>query len=71
VFVDNRQDPYPMPFLLDHIRVEDEKLPYRPLFDRWDIRCAFLAPQSPTVRALVRDGWRARYRDDKWAVLER
>lgn len=69
VFVDSRQDPYPLPFLLEHIRVESGKLPYRPLFDRFGIRCVFLSAESPTVARLGEDGWVTRFRDDKFAVL--
>ena len=43
--------------------------PYRPLFERWGIRCAFLPVTSPTVAALDRDGWITRYRDDSYTVL--
>jgi hypothetical protein len=68
VFVDNRQDPYPLPFLLEHISVESGKVPHDPLFARWGIRCSFLEAGSPTVAALTKEGWRTTYRDDKWAV---
>jgi hypothetical protein len=68
VFIDNRQDPYPLPFLLDHLRVESAREPYGRLFAQWGIRCSFLGVDSPTVAALSRDGWRDVYRDDKWAV---
>ncbi|HVZ74124.1 MAG TPA: hypothetical protein VHJ20_17215 [Polyangia bacterium] len=68
VFVDNRQDPFPIDFLVEHLRVESGKLPPEPLFARWGIRCSFLGVDSPTVAALEKDGWRAAYRDDKWIV---
>jgi hypothetical protein len=69
VFIDSRQDPYPLPFLLEFIAVEQGRAPYRPMFDRWGIRCAFLGVDSPTVPALARDGWGTRYHDDTWALL--
>jgi hypothetical protein len=69
VFVDSRQDPYPLPVLLEHVRVEAGAAPYRPLFTRFGIRCAFLRIESPTVPRLVADGWTTRFRDDTWAVL--
>jgi hypothetical protein len=69
VFIDSRQDPYSLPFLLEHGRVESGNAPYEPLFQRWNIRCAFLSVESPTVKRLVAAGWRQRFRDDKWAVL--
>ena len=70
VFVDSRQDPFSMPFLLEHIAVERGKAPYRPVFDRYKIRCAFLSVESPTAKALATDGWQQRYRDREWAVYE-
>ena len=70
VFVDGRQDPYPLPFLLEFVEVEAGQRRYRPLFDRFHVRCAFLPVESPTVGELDGDGWTTRYRDDKWAVLE-
>ena len=69
VFVDGRQDPYPLSHVLAALDVERERAPYRPLFERWGIRCVFLSVDSPTVPKLDRDGWTTRYRDDKWAVL--
>jgi hypothetical protein len=68
VFVDNRQDPFPLPFLVEHLRVESGRLPHAPLFARWGIRCSFLGVDSPTVAALEKEGWRTTYRDAKWAV---
>jgi hypothetical protein len=68
VFIDNRQDPFPLPLLLEHVRVESGSLPPAPLFERFGVRCSFLAADSPTVAALAREGWRSLYRDDKWAV---
>jgi hypothetical protein len=68
VFIDNRQDPFPLPLLLEHLRVESGALPPQPVFSRYGIRCSFLEADSPTVAALAKDGWRALYRDDKWAV---
>jgi hypothetical protein len=69
VFADSRQDPYPLPFLLDLLAVERAQAPYRPLFERWGIRCAFLADGSPTIAALTRDGWATRYADRAFTVL--
>jgi hypothetical protein len=71
VFIDSRQDPYPLPFILEHVAVERKQAPYRPLFDKWGIRCAFLSIESPTAKALAADGWATRYRDKKWTVLAR
>ena len=71
VFVDSRQDPYPLPFLLDFLAVERKQTSHHALFERWGIRCVFLANESPTVEALRRDGWVTRYRDDQWTVSAR
>jgi hypothetical protein len=68
VFVDNRQDPYPLQHITAQLDVQWERVPYRPLFDRWGIRCAFLPLTSSTVAALARDGWITRYRDDRYTV---
>ena len=57
VFVDNRVDPYPLQHITAQLDVQWERAPYRPLFDRWGIRCAFLPVTSSTVPALERDGW--------------
>ncbi len=69
VFVDSRQDPYPLPFLLQGIRVERGEEPYQPLFARWGIRCALLRPSSKLGARLRADGWRPRFTDERWAVI--
>jgi hypothetical protein len=68
VFIDNRQDPFPLALLLEHVRVESGSLPPGPLLARYGVRCSFLAADSPTVAALTKAGWRSLYGDDKWAV---
>jgi hypothetical protein len=68
VFLDSRQDPYPLPFLLEALRLENDA-PYRPMFQRWGIRSAFLPADSTLVARLRGDGWRSRFADDKWVVL--
>jgi hypothetical protein len=69
VFVDNRQDPYPLAHIQAQLEVQWGAAPYRALFDRWGIRCAFLPAASPTIAALDRDGWITRHRDERYAVL--
>ena len=69
VFVDNRQDPYPLAHLRAQLDVQWGSAPYRPLFERWGIRCAFLPAASSTAAALTGDGWVTRYRDDRYVVL--
>ena len=70
VFVDGRQDPFSMPFLLEMAAVEAKQAPYRPLFERWRIRCAFLPADDDLVTELGKDGWNTRFRDKKYVVLE-
>jgi hypothetical protein len=70
VFVDGRQDPYSMPFLLEMAAVEGGRAPYRPLFARWRIRCALLPAEEDLIATLGKDGWATRFRDSKYAVLE-
>ncbi len=71
VFIDSRQDPYPLELLLEHEAVERAQRSYRPLFARYGISCAFLPVESPTIEALTADGWTTRYRDARYAVLSR
>jgi len=70
VFVDGRQDPYSMPFLLEMAAVEAGQAPYRPMFERWQIRCALLPAEDDLIAALGKDGWATRFGDKKYAVLE-
>ena len=69
VFVDGRQDPFPLPFLLDVVEVESGRKPVRPLFDRFRITCAFLPVTADAVGQLTADGWTTRFRDRQYAVL--
>jgi hypothetical protein len=68
VFIDGRQDPYPPEFVGEHIRAETSG-DYERLFERYDIRCAFLPETSPVARRLREDGWNPRYDDGQWLVL--
>ena len=68
VFIDSRQDPYPIDFVLDAVGNEARGT-YREMFARHGIRCAFLPLTSPTLPALRADGWRDRFTDESWAVL--
>jgi hypothetical protein len=68
VFVDSRQDPYPLPLLLDQVGIEEGGA-YRPVFDRYGMRCAFLPAGAPLGARLGADGWQTRYRDERWTVL--
>jgi hypothetical protein len=68
VFVDSRQDPYPPALLLDQIAIE-EGGSYRPVFDRYGMRCAFLPAAAPLGARLRADGWQTAHLDDRWTVL--
>jgi hypothetical protein len=68
VFIDNRQDPYPSAFIRETTAV-DAGAPYRELFDRFGIRCAFLPAESKIIGRLKADRWTMRFNDDRWAVL--
>ena len=68
VFIDNRQDPYPSDFIRETTAV-DNGAPYRAMFDRYGIRCAFVPADSKMIERLETDHWTSRFRDDTWAVL--
>lgn len=68
VFVDSRQDPYPLDLLLEHEAVERGQRDVRPLLARYGITCSFLPKGSPTVRALASLGWATRFRDERYVV---
>jgi hypothetical protein len=68
VFVDSRQDPYPLPLLLDQVALEGGG-PYLPVFDRYEIRCALLPSEADLAARLRADGWRPSFADARWVVL--
>jgi len=68
VFIDNRQDPFPSDFIRETTAV-DNGAPYRAMFDRYGIRCAFLPADSKMIERLETDHWMSRFHDDTWAVL--
>ena len=65
-FVDGRQDPFPLSHVLASLDVERGRAPYRPLFDRWGIRCVFLSVKSPTARRSIATAGSRALRDDKY-----
>ena len=69
VFVDNRQDPYPLAFLQDHLQHEQTG-DYEGVFARYQVTCAFLPPESPTAARLVSNGWKTTAKDGRWLVLQ-
>ena len=70
VFLDSRQDQYPSRLIADADRAEATG-EYATLFAEHGIACAALPPSSAVAQALRQDGWRVRFADDRWAVLER
>jgi hypothetical protein len=69
VFLDGRQDPYPVDLVLEHIEVETGRAGHEDVFARHGIRCAFLPTSSPTVARLSSAGWKTLYRDRQYVVF--
>jgi hypothetical protein len=68
VFLDGRQDPYPVDLVKEQVRVETTG-EFEPLFQRYDIHCAYVPADSIVSVRLSRAGWRTLFRDARWAVL--
>jgi hypothetical protein len=69
VFLDGRQDPFPIQLVLEHIEMETGQRDHQDVFTRHNIRCAFLPIASPTAARLSTAGWQTLYRDRRWVVL--
>jgi hypothetical protein len=71
VFIDNRQDPYPLDFLRANHEAELGGS-YDALFAQYGIRCAAVPATSVMTEQLRRDPlWSQKYSDDRWTVLTR
>jgi hypothetical protein len=71
VFIDNRQDPYPLPLLQAAHQVEITG-DYEGVFSQCGIRCAALPRASPTAQRLATDaGWTLKYADARWILFTR
>lgn len=68
VFVDSRQDPYPIDFLVELTKAQRTGDPGT-LFDRFRLRSALLERHWPLVKTLRDLGWSTRYADDRWVIL--
>ena len=68
VFLDGRQDPYPVQLIQDH-RTTEAVGAYRDIFHRFGIRCAALPSSSVTAVSLLHAGWHPTARDGGWIVL--
>lgn len=71
VFIDNRQDPYPLELMAANSAAEASG-DFDALFAQHGIRCAAIAPHSPIAVRLGADlTWTVRYVDEKWIVFVR
>jgi hypothetical protein len=70
VFLDGRQDPYPPSLIKEQMLVETSG-EFERLFDRYDIRCAYVPAASRVSAGLVRAGWTPLFDDAVWTVLAR
>ena len=69
VFIDNRQDPYPLEVLSAAHTVETDGR-YDTLFKKFAIGCAAVPAESPVAARLRADGaWSQAYGDASWAVF--
>jgi hypothetical protein len=68
VFLDGRQDPYPVDLIKEQVRVESSG-DFESLFQRYDIHCAYVPADSLVSGRLSRAGWSTLFRDARWAVL--
>jgi len=68
VFLDGRQDPYPVDLVKEQVRVETTG-DHESVFDRYDIHCAYMPADSVVSGRLVRAGWTILFRDESWVVL--
>ena len=70
VFIDNRQDPYPLDFVLEAVTADSHAAPDA-LLERYHIGCALLPSDSTTVPHLRNEGWRVVTDEKPWVVLAR
>jgi hypothetical protein len=68
VFLDGRQDPYPVDLIKEQVRVESSG-DFESLFRRYDIHCAYVPADSLVSGRLSKAGWKTLFRDARWAVL--
>jgi hypothetical protein len=70
VFLDGRQDPYPPSLIKEQMRVESSG-DFEGLFERYDVRCAYVPAASLVSDGLLRAGWTPLFLDSTWTVLAR
>lgn len=69
VFVDSRQDHYPPGFIQVATDIENGADP-RQVFERFGIKCAAVAPDTPAASTLMKLGWGRLFQDAQWVVLD-
>jgi hypothetical protein len=67
VFLDSRQDPYPLDFMVRAARAELDGR-FKELARDWGLVSAILAAGSPLEAELDRSGWRRVYHNERWVV---
>lgn len=70
VFVDSRQDPYPIAIVQAAMTLEERGDAQR-FLSTYPANCVVMPPESPAVEALAQLGWTRRAADDRWVVMER
>ena len=68
VFIDSRQDPYPLSFTQEYVAL-DRSGEYSQMFTRYGVQCALLPENSLTSSRLKQDGWQTRVASEGWLVL--
>jgi hypothetical protein len=68
VFMDSRQDPFPVELVSAQIAAERTG-EYGALFEKYNVRCAALPPESRVAKALGRAGWQVVSHAPQWVVL--
>jgi len=68
VFLDGRQDPYPVDLVKEQVLVETTG-DFERVFRRYDIHCAYVPADSVVSRRLLGAGWTPLFRDSSWVVL--
>jgi hypothetical protein len=69
VFIDGRQDPYPLAFLRRVRDLDDDDGERHALFAEHDVHCAALPIDSRLSTRLSTQGWRTLFLDQRWVVL--
>ncbi|HSA24082.1 MAG TPA: hypothetical protein P5076_21660, partial [Myxococcota bacterium] len=72
VFIDQRNDCYPLDVFVDYFAVHDLEPDWRAVLERWGIEQIAYPPDSRLARALRDEpGWTVTYQDDQAVLFER